>query len=56
MPMAQQTSGLPFGIQAQAKQANDGLLLQLAAQIERSLAGRWNQGQKPKVHVQNLGR
>jgi amidase len=56
LPMAQQSNGLPFGIQAQAKQANDGLLLQLAAQIERSLAGRWNQGQKPKVHVQNLGR
>jgi amidase len=56
LPMAQQSNGLPFGIQAQAKQANDGLLLQVAAQIERSLAGRWNQGQKPKVHVQNLGR
>ena len=34
-----------------AKQANDGLLLQLAAQIERALDGKWNGGKKPKVHV-----
>jgi amidase len=40
-----------LGIQAQARQANDGLLLQLAAQIERSLHGQWNQGQRPGVHV-----
>ncbi|MGY4348595.1 hypothetical protein ACVWXM_005062 [Bradyrhizobium sp. GM7.3] len=30
---------------------NDGLLLQLAAQIERALDGKWNDGRKPKVHV-----
>ena len=42
---------LPLGIQAIAKQANDGLLLQLAAQIERALEGKWNGGKKPKVHV-----
>ena len=51
LPMAQQENGLPFGIQAQAKQANDGLLLQLAAQIERALGGKWNDGRRPAVHV-----
>jgi amidase len=51
MPMATQEHGLPLGIQAIAKQANDGLLLQLAAQIERALDGKWNDGRKPKVHV-----
>ena len=51
MPMAMQENGVPLGIQAQAKQANDGLLLQLAAQIERALGGRWNQGLTPGVHV-----
>jgi amidase/6-aminohexanoate-cyclic-dimer hydrolase len=51
MPMASQDHGLPLGIQAIAKQANDGLLLQLAAQIERALDGKWNGGKKPKVHV-----
>lgn len=51
LPMASQDHGLPFGIQAQARQANDGLLLQLAAQIERALGGRWNKGQRPAVHV-----
>jgi Asp-tRNA(Asn)/Glu-tRNA(Gln) amidotransferase A subunit family amidase len=44
-------NGLPLGIQAQAKQANDGLLLQLAAQIERAIGGQWNAGRKPDVHV-----
>ena len=51
LPMGRQDHGLPFGIQAQARQANDGLLLQLAAQIERALEGRWNDGRKPEVHV-----
>jgi len=51
LPMATQESGLPLGIQAQARQANDGVLLQLAAQIERALNGQWNQGHKPVVHV-----
>ncbi|MEZ2407497.1 amidase [Bosea sp. OAE752] len=51
MPMGRQESGLPFGIQAQARQAGDGLLLQLAAQIERALGGRWNEGRRPPVHV-----
>ncbi len=49
--MASNEHGLPLGIQALAKQANDGLLLQLAAQIERALDGKWNGGKKPKVHV-----
>ncbi|CAN7670268.1 amidase [Bosea sp. LjRoot237] len=51
MPMGRQENGLPFGIQAQARQAGDGLLLQLAAQIERALGGRWNDGRRPPVHV-----
>ena len=51
MPLGTQVSGLPLGIQAQARQANDGLLLQLAAQIERALGGRWNNGRLPAVHV-----
>jgi amidase/6-aminohexanoate-cyclic-dimer hydrolase len=51
MPMAAQEHGLPLGMQAIAKQANDGLLLQLAAQIERALDGKWNGGKTAKVHV-----
>ncbi len=51
LPMGTQESGLPLGIQAQAGQANDGLLLQLAAQIERALDGRWNAGRVPATHV-----
>jgi amidase/6-aminohexanoate-cyclic-dimer hydrolase len=51
LPLAEHEHGLPLGIQAIAKQANDGLLLQLAAQIERALGGKWNAGRKPKVHV-----
>ena len=51
LPLAVQESGLPLGIQAQARQAEDGLLLQLAAQIERALGGRWNGGLRPPVHV-----
>ena len=51
LPLAMQETGLPLGIQAQAKQANDGLLLQLAAQIERAIGGRWNNAGRPTVHV-----
>ena len=51
LPLATHEHGLPLGIQAQAKQANDGLLLQLAAQIERAIGGKWNSGDKPGVHV-----
>ncbi|KJC37073.1 amidase [Bradyrhizobium sp. LTSP885] len=51
LPLATNEHGLPLGIQAIAKQANDGLLLQLAAQIERAIDGKWNGGEKPRVHV-----
>ncbi|SIQ71046.1 amidase [Bosea sp. TND4EK4] len=51
LPMGRQENGLPFGIHAQAAQAQDGLLLQLAAQIERALGGKWNDGRRPGVHV-----
>ncbi|TXL72689.1 amidase [Vineibacter terrae] len=51
LPLAAHENGLPLGIQAQARQANDGLLLQLAAQVERAIGGKWNQGGVPKVHV-----
>jgi amidase len=51
LPMATHEHGLPLGIQAIAKQANDGLLLQLAAQIERAIGGQWNGGRRPGVHV-----
>jgi amidase len=51
LPMGKQENALPFGIHAQAKQANDGLLLQLAAQIERAISGKWNDGRRPEVHV-----
>jgi amidase len=51
MPMAQHENGLPLGIQALAAQGNDGLLLQLGAQVERALGGRWNGGRVPAVHV-----
>jgi amidase len=51
LPLAVQENGLPLGIQAQARQADDGLLLQLAAQIERAIGGRWNDGRHPAVHV-----
>jgi Asp-tRNA(Asn)/Glu-tRNA(Gln) amidotransferase A subunit family amidase len=53
LPLGMHEIGLPLGIQAQAKQANDGLLLQLAAQIERAIGGRWNAGRKPGVRVSN---
>jgi Asp-tRNA(Asn)/Glu-tRNA(Gln) amidotransferase A subunit family amidase len=51
LPLATNEHGLPLGIQAIAKQANDGLLLQLAAQIERAIGGKWNDGKTPRVHV-----
>lgn len=51
IPIALQANGLPLGIHAMARQANDALLLQLAAQVERAIGGRWNRGQGPAVHV-----
>jgi amidase len=38
-------------MQAVFNTTNDGLLLQLAAQIERALGGKWNDGRRPGVHV-----
>lgn len=51
LPLGEQESGLPLGIQAQAAQGQDGLLLQLAAQVERAIDGRWNGGRRPAIHV-----
>ncbi|MFB9971089.1 amidase [Pseudoroseomonas cervicalis] len=51
LPLGRQDDGLPLGLHFQARQANDGLLLQLAAQIERAIGGRWNEGRRPAVHV-----
>ena len=56
LPLAAHENGLPLGIQAIARQANDALLLQLAAQIERALDGKWNSGRKPGVNVMNGSR
>ena len=51
MPLAQHDNGLPLGIQAIGKQASDGLLLQLGAQVERAIGGKWNNGRLPGIHV-----
>src|SRR5699024_806777 len=51
LPMARLENELPLGMHATAKQGNDGLLLQLGAQIERALDGKWNHGKQPAVHV-----
>ena len=54
LPMARHENGLPLGILAHAAQGNDGLLLQLAAQIERALDGHWNGGAQPAVFAAKL--
>ncbi|MEI4488997.1 amidase [Frigidibacter sp. MR17.14] len=51
MPIARHENGLPLGMQIHAAQGRDGLLLQLAAQVERALDGRWTGGAVPAVHV-----
>lgn len=51
LPMAAHENGLPLGMHVQAAQGRDGMLLQLAAQIERALGGVWNGGRQPQVHV-----
>ena len=51
MPMGEQAHGLPFGIQAIGGLGQDGLLLQLTAEVERALEGKWNGGRRPGVHV-----
>jgi amidase len=53
LPLGMQESGLPLGLQALTRQGDDGLLLQLAAQVERALGGAWNGGRRPRVHVAN---
>jgi Asp-tRNA(Asn)/Glu-tRNA(Gln) amidotransferase A subunit family amidase len=54
LPIAEHENGLPLGIHGLAAQAKDGLLLQLAAQVERALGGKWNGGRVPGVHVTRL--
>ncbi|WP_154663436.1 amidase [Neobacillus dielmonensis] len=54
LPMAELENGLPMGIHALTKQGEDGLLLQLGAQIERALNGKWNHGRRPAVHVTSI--
>lgn len=54
MPFGLHENGLPLGIQAQTRQAGDGLLLQLAAQVERALDGQWNAGRLPRTHVTRI--
>jgi amidase len=51
LPLATHENGLPLGMQFIARQAHDGLLLQLAAEIERAVEGKWNAGRLPKIHV-----
>lgn len=54
LPMSEMENGMPLGMHALARQGNDGLLLQLGAQIERVLDGNWNHGRKPDVHVTKI--
>ncbi|NEV01382.1 amidase [Bradyrhizobium sp. UFLA 03-164] len=54
VPIAMDENGLPLGVHAFTRQAEDGLLLQLSAQIERALNCKWNQNQRPQIHVTNL--
>ncbi|WP_373895510.1 amidase [Virgibacillus sp. CBA3643] len=54
LPMAELENGLPLGMHMLAPQGEDGLLLQLGAQIERELNGNWNHGRKPANHVTNI--
>ncbi|ARD60910.1 amidase [Kosakonia radicincitans DSM 16656] len=51
IPLAWQQSGIPLGMHFQTRQANDGQLLQLAAQIERALGGSFIRNNVPQVHV-----
>jgi len=51
LPLAEHDNGLPLGIQALGRIGNDGLLLQLSAQVERAIDGKWNGGRRPAIHV-----
>lgn len=54
LPMSEMENGMPLGMHALARQGNDGLLLQLGAQIERALDGNWNHERKPDVYVTKI--
>lgn len=54
MPFGRLANGLPMGIQLMGAQGQDGLLLQLAAQVERALGGAWNGGAVAAHHVTRL--
>jgi len=54
LPMGELENGLPLGIHALTRQGDDGLLLQLGAQIERAINGKWNHGRRPGVHVTSI--
>lgn len=54
MPFGRFANGLPMGIQLMGAQGQDGLLLQLAAQVERALGGAWNGGAVAAHHVTRL--
>jgi Asp-tRNA(Asn)/Glu-tRNA(Gln) amidotransferase A subunit family amidase len=54
LPVAELDNGLPLGMHMLAPQGEDGLLLQLGAQIERELNGKWNHGRKPANYVTNI--
>lgn len=54
LPIAMDENGLPLGIHVFTRQAEDGQLLQLAAQLERALNSKWNQDRLPPIHVANL--
>ncbi|WJY14870.1 hypothetical protein PCO82_20870 [Pectobacteriaceae bacterium CE90] len=49
--LAWQQSGVPLGMHFQTRQANDGVLLQLAAQLERALGGYFLKNARPAVQV-----
>lgn len=51
IPLAWQESGIPLGMHFQTRQENDGALLQLAAQLERAVGGRFNRQAIPAVSV-----
>ncbi|MFT8644317.1 MAG: amidase [Gluconacetobacter sp.] len=49
LPLAWQQSGLPLGMHFQTRQGNDGLLLQIGAQLERAMGGRFWNGRRPAI-------
>lgn len=55
LPLAKHANGMPLGMQLHSRQGNDALLIQVAAQIERAIEGKWNMGDVAQVHVTRLG-